>query len=111
MPKDNGSRHSARLPNRPLLEPRLEEEVLALENELDKRNVSDKVKENIQTELRIKKQQIEEIIAYETQVAILRSKVKWYNEGEKNTKHFHKLEKRHFNSTFKAQMGRSFRRT
>ena len=54
--------------------------------------------ENIRTELRIKKQQIGEIIAYKTQVAILRSKVKWYNEGEKNTKYFHNLEKWHFNS-------------
>ena len=52
------------------------EEVVALENKLDKRNVSDKVKENIRTELRIKKQQIEEIIAYKTQGATLRSKVK-----------------------------------
>ena len=56
------------------------------------------MKENIRTELRIKKQQIEEIIAYKTQGAILRSKVKGYNEGEKNTKYFHNLEKRHFNS-------------
>ena len=54
----------------------LEEEVLALENKLNKRNVSDKVKENIRTELRIKKQQIEEIITYKTQRAILRSNVK-----------------------------------
>ena len=76
----------------------LEEEVLALENKLDERNVSDNVKENLWTELKIKKQQIEEIIAYKTQGAILRSKVKWYNEGEKNTKYFHNLEKRHFNS-------------
>ncbi|CAH3132618.1 unnamed protein product, partial [Porites lobata] len=53
----------------------LEEEVLALENKLDERNVSDIVKENIRTELRIKKQLIEEIIAYKTQGAILRSKV------------------------------------
>ena len=44
----------------------LEEEVLALKNKLDERNVSDKVKENIRTELRIKKQQIEEIITYKT---------------------------------------------
>ena len=74
------------------------EEVLALENKLQERNVSDKVTENIRTELRIKKQQIEEIIAYKTQGAILRSKVKWHNEGERNTKYFHNLEKRHFNS-------------
>ena len=45
----------------------LEEEVLALENRLDERNLSDKVNENIQTELRIKKQQTEEIITYKTQ--------------------------------------------
>ena len=40
----------------------------------------------------------EEIIGYKTQGAIIRSKVKWYNEGERNTKYFHSLEKRHFNS-------------
>ena len=45
-----------------------------------------------------RQQQIEEIIAYKTQGAILRSKVKWYNEVEKNTKYFHNLEKQHFNS-------------
>ena len=69
-----------------------------LENKLDERNVSNKERENIRTELRIKKLQVEEIIAYKTQGAILRSKVKWYNEGQKNTKDFHNLEKRHFNS-------------
>ena len=57
-----------------------------------------KVRENIRTELGIKKQQLEEIITYKTQGTILRSKVKWYNKGEKNTKYFHNLEKRHFNS-------------
>ena len=60
------------------------------------------MKENIRTELRIKKQQIEGIIAYKTQGAILRSKVKGYNEGEKNTKYFHSLEKRRFNSKTKS---------
>ena len=84
-----------RLENR---ENRLEEEFLVLENKLDERNVSNKERQNIRTELRIKKLQLEEIIAYKTQGAILRSKVKWYNEGEKNTKYFHNLEKRHFNS-------------
>ena len=56
------------------------------------------MKENIRTEFRTKKQKIEKIIAYKTQGAILRSKVKWCNEGEKNTKYFHNLEKRHFNN-------------
>ena len=42
---------------------------------------------------------MEEIIRYKTAGAILRSKIKWYNEGERsrNTKYFHSLEKRHFN--------------
>ena len=31
-----------------------------------------------------------------TKGAILRSKTRWYNEGEKNTKYFLNLEKRHF---------------
>ena len=80
-------------------ENRLEKEFLVLErNKLDERNVSNKERENIRTELRIKKLQLEEIITYKTQGAILRSKAKWYNEGEKNTKYFHNLEKRHFNS-------------
>ena len=58
------------------------------------------MKENIRTELRIKKQLIEEIIAHKTQGAILRSKVKWYDEGIVKPL-----------GTSKAQMGRSFRRT
>ena len=38
----------------------------------------------------------EEIIMRRTQGAILRCKIKWYNEGEKTTKYFLNLEKRHF---------------
>lgn len=76
----------------------LEKEVLALERKLEESNPSEEHKEILQTELRIKKQQLEEIIGYKTQGAIIRSKVKWYNEGERNTKYFHSLEKRHFNS-------------
>jgi len=36
------------------------------------------------------------IIEYRTKGAILRSKSQWYNEGEKNTKYFLTLQKRHF---------------
>ena len=42
------------------------------------------------------KLEYEKIIEYRTKGAILRSKAKWYNEGEKNTKYFLSLEKRHF---------------
>ena len=40
---------------------------------------------------------MEEIIRYKTTGAISRSKIKWYNEGKRNTDYFHSLEKRHFN--------------
>ena len=44
----------------------------------------------------IKKLELENIIESRTKGAILRSKTKWYNKGEKNTKYFLNLEKRHF---------------
>ena len=75
----------------------LELEVLTLERKLEENNPLEPHKEILQTELRIKKQQLEEIIGYKTQGAIIRSKVKWYNKGERNTKYFQSLEKRHFN--------------
>ena len=37
------------------------------------------------------------MIEHKTQGSIIRSKTRWYNEGEKNTKYFLNLEKRHFN--------------
>ena len=41
------------------------------------------------------KRELEAMIKYRTKGAILRSKSQWYNEGEKNTKYFLNLEKRH----------------
>ena len=39
---------------------------------------------------------MEKIIEFRTKGAILRPKIKWFNEGEKNTKYFLRLEKRHY---------------
>ena len=39
---------------------------------------------------------MEESIEYRTKGAILRSRTRWHNEGEKNTKYFLNLEKRHY---------------
>ena len=41
------------------------------------------------------KQRNVKIIEHQTKGAILRSKSRWYNEGEKNTKYFLNLEKRY----------------
>ena len=40
--------------------------------------------------------ELENIIEYRTKGAIMRSRIQWHNEGEKNTKYFLSLEKRHY---------------
>ena len=37
-------------------------------------------------------------MTYKTKGAILRSKVRWHEQGERNTKYFYGLEKRNFNN-------------
>ena len=52
----------------------------------------------------MKKQEIwKKIIEYETKGAILRSKWRWHNEGEKNTKYFLNLKKRHYKNSVITQ--------
>ena len=50
----------------------------------------------LQTKLDDYRNEIERIIEYRTKGAILRSKTRWHNEGEKNTKYFLNLEKRQY---------------
>ena len=75
----------------------LETEILMLERKLEN-NISEFEKREIRTELEIKKQSLEQWINYKTQGSIIRSRTRWYNKGEKNSKYFFELEKRHFNS-------------
>ena len=51
--------------------------------------------QNVWSELEKKRLELETIIECQTKGAMLRSKSRWYNEGEKNTKYFLNLEKRH----------------
>ena len=60
----------------------LETEILKLELELED-NISDDEKCEIRTKLEIKKQNLEQVISYKTQGSIIRSRTRWYNEGEK----------------------------
>ena len=62
----------------------LEENILRLERKFDERNLSEADRKNLESKLAIKRQQLDELIGYKTQGAILRLKVKWYNEGERN---------------------------
>ena len=68
-----------------------------LEKRLDNTCSNDPpVSQNVTERIKILKEELEKIIEYRTKGAILRSKSRWYNEGEKNTKYFLNLEKRHF---------------
>ena len=72
----------------------LEDEIALLEKESETPN--DPKKEDVLSRLNNTKSELEEIIEYRTMGSIVRSKAKWYNDGEKNTKYFLQLEKRHY---------------
>ena len=73
----------------------IEQSIAFLEKNLAKVSTDDAVKQKMWSELETKKRELETIIEHQTKGAILRSKSRWYNEGEKNTKYFFNLEKRH----------------
>ena len=68
-----------------------------LEKRLDNTCSNDPpVSQNVTERIKILKEELEKIIEYRTKGAILRSKSRWCDEGEKNTEYFLNLEKRHF---------------
>ena len=73
----------------------IEQAIATLEKCLSEFNNNKTQSEKVWLELEGKKRELEAIIEYRTKGAILRSKSQWYNEGEKNTKYFLNLEKRH----------------
>ena len=76
-------------------EEEIEQAIPTLEKCLSEFNNDETQSEKVWLELETKKRQLEAIIEYRTKGAILRSKSQWYNEGEKSTKYFLNLEKRH----------------
>ena len=77
-------------------EDELEKSIAILEQQLHKANNNALKNQNILVRINTLKCELEKIIEYRNKGAILRSKSQWYNEGEKNTKYFLNLEKRHF---------------
>ena len=73
----------------------LEEKITYLQKILDEANVTAMEKQQITEEIGIINSQRDEISKYKTKGAIIRSRARWYNDGEKNTKYFLNLEKRH----------------
>ena len=65
---------------------------------LDEDNLSETEKNQILDELAARKLQREEISIHKTKGAIIRSKARWYNEGEKIRRDFLNLGKRHLNN-------------
>ena len=59
-------------------------------------NTDDTLPSHLEEKLNESRLELEKIIEFRTKGAILRSKTMWYNEGEKNTKYFLNLEKRHY---------------
>ena len=76
---------------------RLEADIVNLQMRLEEDNLSETEKNKIFNDLDDTILQKEEIFKYKTQETIIRSKSRWYYEGEKSTKYFLNLEKRHFN--------------
>ena len=75
----------------------LEVDILTLQRKLEENDFSETEKTDILNELDVKILQKEEISKLKIQGTIIRSKSRWYNEGEKYTKYFLNSEKRHFN--------------
>ena len=81
----------------------LEQTIARLEKEIDHRKNSDLQNLPLEEQLNEKKGELERIIETRTKGAILRSKTRWHNEGEKNTKYFLNFEKRHYNQGIISQ--------
>ena len=85
-------------------EEELEKKINILQRQIDSvcNNANEKLAINIQLERKTK--ELEKIIEFRTKGAILRAKCRWYNEGEKNSKYFLNLEKRHYKNGVISQL-------
>lgn len=77
-------------------EEELEKEINSLQNQIDRTFMQPNDMAEASGALEAKKRELEKIIEYRTKGSILRARCRWYNEGEKNTKYFLNLEKRHY---------------
>ena len=62
----------------------LEKDISTIEQKLEGNDLSDEERGEFLTELTLRKKSLELLISYKTQGSIIRSKTRWYNEGEKN---------------------------
>ncbi len=79
----------------------LEKRIEALEREIEQNTENDLEKEK---SLKDSKNELEMIIAEKTKGAMIRSRMRWVEEGEKSTKFFFNLEKRNYTNKTIAQL-------
>ena len=85
------------------LKENLEKEINILQCLIES-NMDEKDKKDTLDALETKKLELEKIIEYRTKGSILRARCRWHNEGEKNTKYFLNLEKRHYKQGVISQL-------
>ena len=87
------------------IEEELEKTINWLQKEIDCSSRDEPEKQEMHRKLKKKQRELEQIIEHKTKGAILRSKCRWYNEGEKNTKYFLNLaEKKQYKSGVVSQL-------
>ena len=85
-------------------EEELEKEINSMQRLIESSNLEEKDKKGILDALDTKRLELEKIIEYRTKGSILRARCRWHNEGEKNTKYFLNLEKRHYKQGVISQL-------
>ena len=70
------------------MEEELEKTINWLQKEIDRSSRDEPGMQKMHRELEKKQRELEQITEHKTKGAFLRSKCRWYNEGEKNTKYF-----------------------
>ena len=69
------------------IEEELEKTINWLQKKIDRSSRDEPGKQEMHRELEKKQRELEQMIEHKTKGAILRSKCRWYNEGEKNLKY------------------------
>ena len=86
------------------IEEELEKTINWLQKEIDRSSRDEPGKQEMHRELEKKQRELEQIIEHKAKGAILRSKCRWYNEGENNTKYFLNLEKGYYKNGVISQL-------
>ena len=79
-----------------LTETNLESVITSLQRKLEENDLSETNKTTTYNELEVKNLQLENVVQHQTQGAMIRSKARWHNEGEKKNEILLKLGKKAF---------------